>query len=593
MPGNALFEARRDTHANLLTTNPILGQGEPCYDTTLKKVKWGDGVSRWNALAFSGEDPNILNPKNYLAKGDGTTADDTAFANLQTDLFAGDRNDFQAYGDYRLTKTVMVPPGTYLFNGNGSLLGDVITHYSSGLTINCAGQDATEFVFSPTAANGFLMFNNDRLYHIVISDATFHVTGTNAGSATLFKSVANGHAQSYTFINCVFSGTALRLLALSGNNNNSEMKFINCKFLMSCPSGAMLYSPLVSAGGSDQFVNFQVTDCDIEYATGDFAQLGSGGCLNIEGGSLIHLGDGNQTTSTLQRFVAMLGNSHSAASDSVSIKNCRVEHHHNNSQLLYSERIRGNIVIENVNNEAFAGWAGNLAAPQNVKEIEIVGGASSYPNISIRDSMLMGYQLYHFGANSYLARPNIEYNNVNFVDAIAQGKRAIDYIKFVADGGTPNIAGAPLVRVNNCRAEANTAAGTDNIEIFDTWMNWHTSINAPVPEKIAFFRSATALVANGQIMRLPPNSQIIGFVASKDSGGTAAGTNVSYTITNGEGTLVATIGSAGQAWNTAWASASARLGKRCTNDNQRQLQLGIANIAEIHSTLQIGVLYIG
>lgn len=585
MPGNALFEARRDTRANWNTTNPVLAAGEPGYDLTLKKVKWGDGVSAWKALSFSGEDPNILNPKNYGAKGDGTTADDQAYADWFVDLVAGARNDFDPYGDYRLTKSGTVPPGTYLINGNGKLLGDVVSNYSSGLTIEGKGPDVTQFVFNPSGANGFMMYNNDRLYHITFVGCTFFVTGTNAATATLFKSVSNGHAQSYNFINCIFAGVSKYGLALSGSNNNSEMKFTDCKFLMSHPSGAFLFSPTVGAGGSDQFLNYQFTDCDIEYSVGDFVQLATGGCVNISGGSLIHAGDG----STVQRFVSMLGNAHSASADSVSIRDCRVEHRHPNSQLLYSERIRGNIVIDNVNTEAFAGWGGQISAPQNVRQVEIIGGSTSYPNVEISNSTLMGQHYYHYGASSYLARPNIEYDNCNFVDAIVQGKRAVDYIKFVADGGTTNIAGAPLVRVINCHAEADT----DNTEIFDTWMNWHTAINAPVPEKVAFFRSAAGGPAGGAVMKLPLNAQIIGFVVSKGAGGTATGTNVSYTLTNNEGTNVASVGSGGAAWNTEWKNTAGRLGKRCTNDNQRLLVLGMVNITETRPDLDIGVVYIG
>lgn len=49
----ATIKLRRDTSANWATANPILAQGEPGLDTTVNAVKYGDGVTRWNSLAFA------------------------------------------------------------------------------------------------------------------------------------------------------------------------------------------------------------------------------------------------------------------------------------------------------------------------------------------------------------------------------------------------------------------------------------------------------------------------------------------------------------------------------------------------------------
>lgn len=49
----ATIKLRRDTSANWAAANPILAQGEPGLDITVNAVKYGDGVTRWNSLAFS------------------------------------------------------------------------------------------------------------------------------------------------------------------------------------------------------------------------------------------------------------------------------------------------------------------------------------------------------------------------------------------------------------------------------------------------------------------------------------------------------------------------------------------------------------
>ena len=46
------IQIRRDTTANWTASNPILSQGELGLDTTLNKMKIGDGVSHWSELSF-------------------------------------------------------------------------------------------------------------------------------------------------------------------------------------------------------------------------------------------------------------------------------------------------------------------------------------------------------------------------------------------------------------------------------------------------------------------------------------------------------------------------------------------------------------
>lgn len=46
------IQLRRDTAINWSTSNPVLAQGEPGYDLTSKKLKFGNGSSAWNALEW-------------------------------------------------------------------------------------------------------------------------------------------------------------------------------------------------------------------------------------------------------------------------------------------------------------------------------------------------------------------------------------------------------------------------------------------------------------------------------------------------------------------------------------------------------------
>lgn len=43
---------RRGTALEWIRENPVLDVGEPGYETNTKKLKLGDGTSRWNALPY-------------------------------------------------------------------------------------------------------------------------------------------------------------------------------------------------------------------------------------------------------------------------------------------------------------------------------------------------------------------------------------------------------------------------------------------------------------------------------------------------------------------------------------------------------------
>lgn len=54
------IQIRRDTTANWTASDPILSQGELGLDTTLNKIKIGDGTSNWSDLSFYFGDPTSL-----------------------------------------------------------------------------------------------------------------------------------------------------------------------------------------------------------------------------------------------------------------------------------------------------------------------------------------------------------------------------------------------------------------------------------------------------------------------------------------------------------------------------------------------------
>lgn len=46
------FNLRRDTAANWTSANPVLGSGEPGYESDTNKLKFGDGTTAWTSLEY-------------------------------------------------------------------------------------------------------------------------------------------------------------------------------------------------------------------------------------------------------------------------------------------------------------------------------------------------------------------------------------------------------------------------------------------------------------------------------------------------------------------------------------------------------------
>lgn len=53
MPREDLIQIRRGTSSQWAAANPVLADAEPGLDTTVDRVKYGDGVTAWAALPWS------------------------------------------------------------------------------------------------------------------------------------------------------------------------------------------------------------------------------------------------------------------------------------------------------------------------------------------------------------------------------------------------------------------------------------------------------------------------------------------------------------------------------------------------------------
>lgn len=64
-----IFQFRRGSTAEWYSANPVLREGEPGWDTTVKKQKVGDGVTPWRDLEY---DKNSLDDIDIINCGNAT-----------------------------------------------------------------------------------------------------------------------------------------------------------------------------------------------------------------------------------------------------------------------------------------------------------------------------------------------------------------------------------------------------------------------------------------------------------------------------------------------------------------------------------------
>jgi len=119
---------RRDTSSNWTTNNPILGSGEPGYETDTRKIKYGDGVTPWASLPYFGAGGTISVDWNDLT---GKPSTFTPSIHGHSDAVAGGSSGFMSGSDKtklnglnNYTHPVNHPPSIILQDANNRFVSD-------------------------------------------------------------------------------------------------------------------------------------------------------------------------------------------------------------------------------------------------------------------------------------------------------------------------------------------------------------------------------------------------------------------------------------------------------------------------------------
>jgi hypothetical protein len=131
------IKIRRDTAANWETANPILAQGEPGMVIETGKVKYGNGTSDWNTLAYSGD--LISTP------ADGVNDNRWHIVNVQ----GYKEFDYQTPGHLK----IHIP-----------ITAELANSAATEILVNLAGQDLTALRDAYDVGSNIRVYLNDQRY---------------------------------------------------------------------------------------------------------------------------------------------------------------------------------------------------------------------------------------------------------------------------------------------------------------------------------------------------------------------------------------------------------------------------------------------
>lgn len=140
------FRLRRDTAASWTANNPVLSLGEPGLETDTRRVKYGDGATAWNSLAYSSGTAALANI--------GTSGANVPLLNGSNTWSAN-----QTFGEGNGSPQIHV-------DGGSAGVGGYVRFKQAGATIAYIG-----------AASGILGESNDHL--LLYANTTLRLAGIN------------------------------------------------------------------------------------------------------------------------------------------------------------------------------------------------------------------------------------------------------------------------------------------------------------------------------------------------------------------------------------------------------------------------------
>lgn len=133
----SLIKLRRDTAAIWTSVNPILASGEPGLETDTNKIKYGDGLHRWNVLSYASGGSSS---GTTVVAFNGGTLTNALIINTTTDAISQTTGALQVRGGVGIAGTLWAGEIYVQYDSSG---GAYPGGYDAGLLINNTGSNFT------------------------------------------------------------------------------------------------------------------------------------------------------------------------------------------------------------------------------------------------------------------------------------------------------------------------------------------------------------------------------------------------------------------------------------------------------------------
>jgi hypothetical protein len=188
------IKLRRDTAANWVNVNPILGAGEPGLETDTNKIKYGDGQSRWNSLPY----PTVTFPTTIAA------------ASLAANVAGGAANQILYQTQAGTTGFITAPTQIGFLQWTGSGYSWSTGGYAQGSQISgtiLASNIVTSSLTTVGTLTGLTVTGAIQANGGVAGNVTGNLTGNVTGNVTGNATTATALQNSRTINGVAFDGT--------------------------------------------------------------------------------------------------------------------------------------------------------------------------------------------------------------------------------------------------------------------------------------------------------------------------------------------------------------------------------------------------
>lgn len=431
---------------------------------------------------------------------------------------------FSLSSDPQGTVSIFLPAGDYVVTDIGGLLGqEAMTAKIASLRFVGEGPGLTRIIFNPASPGA--LCTNDYWLNVQFEGISFY---NNMPGSTFFHCNTTHNAQRFKFISCTWTKWKYGIY-LEGNNNNSELFFLNCHNSGMETDGAFLRIPTT---GADQFLNYWFYGCTHWSTSAPFIEADKGGHFKIYG---LDVSDwGTALTSTGDLF-KIRGASHAQGVCSLIVDGLRVEAKNAFCSLLYSEWPQGNVDFRGVD------WSSQVGTYTYGDTIRINYTNVSGPRYSFRDSNLAGGVNVSFGSNDWQHYHHILFDNCEW----HQKTRPSDVVTYSAG---VNPAATPPVEFRRCRSRTGSTGdvtSTDGAYTWDATIGYRGQLMQTLTERTLSLRALTGVLSGASTLkfRLPVGAIITSFHVLSPAGGTAEADGGSWTLETTEGTptTVATV----------------------------------------------------